>query len=105
MTSFHKYNLTDGYETFLYYDEVRVNGGNGGKTRYIQYMYAGFNDGEEPDMSNETFYTNLVSRDKSYDALWAKLEAYIENVDAAIIKGFAPPAYIVESLRQYFRKL
>ena len=96
MTSFHKYNLTDGYETFLYYDEVRVNGGNGGKTRYIQYMYAGFNDGEEPDMSNETFYTNLVSRDKSYDALWAKLEAYIENVDAAIIKGFAPPAYIVE---------
>lgn len=101
MTSFHKYNLTDGYESFLYYDEVRVNG----KTRYVQYMYAGFNDGEEPDMSNETFYTNLVSRDKSYDALWVKLEAYMENVDAAIIKGFAPPAYIVESLHRNFRKL
>jgi hypothetical protein len=102
MTSFHKYNLTDGYETFLYYDEVRVNCG---KTRYVQYMYAGFNDGEEPDMSNETFYTNLVSRDKSYEALWVKFEAYGENVDAAIIKGFTPPAYIVESLRQHFRKL
>lgn len=101
MTSFHKYNLTYGYETFLYYDEVRVND----KTRYVQYMYAGFNDGEEPDMSNETFYTNIVSRDKSYDALWEKFEAYVENVDAVIIKGFTPPAYIVESLRQHFRKL
>lgn len=101
MTSFHKYNLTYGYETFLYYDEVRVND----KTCYVQYMYAGFNDGEEPDMSNETFYTNIVSRDKSYEALWAKFEAYVENVDAAIIKGFSPPAYIVESLRQHFRKL
>jgi hypothetical protein len=102
MTSFHKYNLTDGYETFLYYDEVRVNGG---KTRYVQYMYAGYNDDEEPDMSNETFYTNLVSRDKLYDVLLAKLETYVENVDAAIIKGLAPPSYIVESLLLKLRKL
>jgi hypothetical protein len=101
MTSFRKDNLTDGHETFIYYDEVRVND----KTRYIQYMYAGFNDGEEPDMSNETFYTNLVSRDKAFDTLWSKFEAYTENVDAAIIKGLAPPSYIVDSLRLQFRKL
>ena len=106
MPSFQKYNLTNSYETFIYYDDIQLEG----KTYYIQYMYAGY-VAVEPDVCNETFYTNLsehsehtehTENKKAYGELLDRLKAYTENANSAIIGGFSPPFYIVDSLVKRF---
>lgn len=103
MPSFQKYNLTNSYETFIYYDDIQLEG----KTYYIQYMYAGYVTAE-PDVCNETFYTNLSEHSehsenkKAYGELFDRLKAYTENANSAIIVGFSPPFYIVDSLVKRF---
>lgn len=103
MPSFQKYNLTNSYETFIYYDDIQLSG----KTYYIQYMYAGYNDTvNEPDVANETFYTNLTEQNhpRAYEELIDRMEAYAENANLAVIKGFSPPCYIIDSLVSHFHK-
>jgi hypothetical protein len=100
MPFFHKYNLTNGYETFIYYDDFCLDG----RTYYVQYMYAGFIDGGEPDVTNETCHSNLIDSSQAYDTLYDKLEAYIENANCAIIDGFSPPRHITASLLSHFQK-
>ena len=100
MPFFHKYNLSNGYETFIYYDDLCLEG----RAYYVQYMYAGFNDGDEPDVANETCHSNLMDSSNAYDTLYDKLEAYIENTKYAIIAGFSPPSHIINSLLLHFQK-
>jgi hypothetical protein len=54
---FQQYHVTGGYETFIYYDEVATD-----KHYYIQFMYAGYINGDE---CNSTFYTNMNEHDDS----------------------------------------
>lgn len=65
---FNKYNLSeDGYETFIYYDEVNH--------KFVQFMYSGSGD----EIMSETFHTNVSKDDIEYTQLY-------ENVTKTTIK-------------------
>uniref|UniRef100_A0A6C0KFX9 Uncharacterized protein n=1 Tax=viral metagenome TaxID=1070528 RepID=A0A6C0KFX9_9ZZZZ len=66
---FHKYNLSDGYEHFIYYDDL-----NG---KFFQFMYSGHSSdpSNPPEILGETFHTNLHKGTFEYNELYLRFSA------------------------------
>jgi hypothetical protein len=64
---FHKYNLSNGDEHFIYYDDI-----NG---KFFQFMYAGHSESGATEILNETFHTNLSKGTFEYNELYSRFSA------------------------------
>ena len=104
MPHFQKYNLTrpSSYETFVYYDEVDVDG----NVYYIQFMHAGYKDAE---VMSQTFHTNLTEKEYKdykdykyistiYKELYKNLCEYTQSVVNNKTLIDLPPSYILTSI-------